>query len=91
LAEAFEAAGTLGLRRVALLSVDDRELRGCADVALIVPFAEPGHVRAVHAVLIQLLADLVEEWLGAVPTAGPAKAVENVRTLSRRGQTRELV
>jgi glycosyltransferase involved in cell wall biosynthesis/phosphoheptose isomerase len=91
LAEAFEAAGTLGLRRVALLSVDDRELRGCADIALIVPFAEPGHVRAVHAVLIQLLADLVEEWLGAVPTAGPAKAVENARTSSRRGQIRALV
>jgi D-inositol-3-phosphate glycosyltransferase len=91
LIEALETARARGLRRIALLGADDSDLRDCADVALIVPSSEPSHVRAVHAVLTVLLADLVEERLRAAPPPRPAEVAEHAPRSSRRGRTRELV
>jgi glycosyltransferase involved in cell wall biosynthesis/phosphoheptose isomerase len=87
LAEAFEAARSRGLRRVALLGAADAELRHAADVALIAPSSDPAHVRGVHTVLIHLLADLVEERLGAAP-AGPPHG--GARPKKHRGRAREM-
>ncbi len=92
LAEAFEAARARGVRRVTLLGADDAELRDGADVALIVPSSEPARVRQVHAVLIHLLADLVEERLtSAAQSVLSLEAAQRAKRPGRRGRARELV
>jgi glycosyltransferase involved in cell wall biosynthesis/phosphoheptose isomerase len=89
LAEAFEAARARGLRRVALLGAADGELRHAVDVALIVPSSDPAHVRGVHTVLIQLLADLVEERL-ASSTAGPRESARSRKPTGEGRRAREM-
>jgi glycosyltransferase involved in cell wall biosynthesis/phosphoheptose isomerase len=63
LMEASETAHRLGLRCIALVSVDGGELRELADIALIVPSTEPRHIQGVHLFLIHLLSGLIEERL----------------------------
>jgi D-inositol-3-phosphate glycosyltransferase len=85
--EAFATARDLGLRCVALLGSDGRELRELADVALTVPSLDTAHVQEVHLVLIHMLCGLVE---GRILTAATSeqRAVPTANVFSRRTDRR---
>ncbi len=60
---AFERARELGLSTVAVLGHDGGDLRDLADVPLVVPSTDPQRIQEVHAVIVHLLAELVERRL----------------------------
>ena len=61
--QAFETARQQGLRTVALLGGDGGDLRGLADISIIVPSKAPQHIQEVQIFVIHLLCELVEERL----------------------------
>ena len=63
LLQAFETARQQGLRTVALLGGDGGDLRGLADISIIVPSKAPQHIQEVQIFVIHLLCELVEEQL----------------------------
>ena len=63
LLQAFETARQQGLRTVALLGGDGGDLRGLADISIIVPSKAPQHIQEVQIFVIHLLCELVEERL----------------------------
>jgi glycosyltransferase involved in cell wall biosynthesis/phosphoheptose isomerase len=79
---AFEAGCVRGLSRVALLGGGGGDVRGLADVALVVPSDDPPRVREVQLVLLHLLCGLVEDRLAG----GPARAAPE--TSAPRGAPR---
>ncbi len=60
---AFEVARVRGLRTLALVGRDGGELRGLADIAVVVPAADTQHIQEVHTVLVHTLCEIVEEAL----------------------------
>jgi phosphoheptose isomerase len=80
LVDAFEAARARGVRCVALVGGDGDALRERADVALVVPSAEPPRVREMHLLLLDLLCDSVADR----PTS------RALRRAARRGRGAEV-
>ena len=65
LVHAFEAARGRGLRCLAILGSNAGDLRHLADVPIIAPLSDAHRIREVHAVVLHLLCELVEERLSA--------------------------
>lgn len=63
LVRAFEAAHGLGLRSIAIVGADPGDLRPLADVVIAVPSADAARVGEIHAVVLHLVCDLLEERL----------------------------
>jgi glycosyltransferase involved in cell wall biosynthesis/phosphoheptose isomerase len=94
---AFERARELGLGTLALIGGDGGDLAALADVALVVPALDTQRIQEVHAVIVHLLAELVEQrladagWFPQPARRAPvAVTVEPQRTAARvrreRGQ-----
>lgn len=60
---AFESAKRLNLTTIALLGGDGGELRGLADIAIVVPAYETQRIQEVQILIIHLLCELIEEQL----------------------------
>jgi phosphoheptose isomerase len=74
LVHAFEAARRRGMTCLALLGGDGGELRGAADLGVVVPSADTQHIQEMHIVAIHVLCELIEQQLGtAQPDAGEAR------------------
>ena len=76
LVRAFEAARARGLRTLALLGRDGGDLRGLADVAVVVPAADTQHIQEVHTVLVHVLCEIVEDRLGEAGWFRPDERLE---------------
>jgi phosphoheptose isomerase len=63
LLRAFERARDIGLGTVALLGRDGGELRALTDLPLVVPAVDTQRIQEVHAVIVHLLAEIVEARL----------------------------
>ncbi|MFL5755147.1 MAG: glycosyltransferase [Chloroflexota bacterium] len=63
LVDALVAARQKGLRTLALVGGDGTELRGIADVAIVVPSTDRQHIEEVHTVLLNVLAEVAERRL----------------------------
>jgi phosphoheptose isomerase len=81
---AFEVAQRQGLSRVALLGGDGGELRGLADVSVVVPSTDVQHIQEVHLVAIHMICALLEERLKAHPLPSPEAQVQEHRVSEGR-------
>ena len=75
---AFEAAGILGMRRLALLGRDGGPLLALADAAVVVPSASTPRIQEVHALLMHEICAAVEadpRILPAPPREAPGPAL----------------
>ena len=83
LVKAFEAAGDVGMTRVALLGCDGGDLREMSDVAVIVPAWDTQRIQEVHSVLLHVLCELIEDEL-----AGSERPSDAVAANAPRGRPR---
>lgn len=60
---AFEAARRLGIRTVALLGKDGGQLKGLADLAIVVPGLTTDRIQEVHIKLVHIVIETVERGL----------------------------
>ncbi|MDQ3871703.1 MAG: glycosyltransferase, partial [Chloroflexota bacterium] len=82
--QAFDAAKSRGMLRIALVGGDGGELRDLADIALIVPVEDTQHIQETHTVLIHLLCELVEERLSSARTFAAASPVRDMWRIEDR-------
>lgn len=80
LVHAFEAARGRGLRCLAVVGSHAGDLRHLADVPIVAPLSDAHHIHEVHAVVLPLLCELVEERLAGRRTVGavPGRDVDDM-------------
>ena len=77
LLRAFEVAGCIGLRRLALLGRDGGPLLPLTDAAVVVPSSSTPRIQEVHALLLHEICAMVEDAVAsAAPTPLPREAAE---------------
>ena len=78
---AFDAAAGVGMTRLALLGNDGGDVRALSDVAIVVPASDTQRIQEVHAVLLHLLCELIEDSLVGSTSVG---AEERLRLVGSR-------
>lgn len=61
--QAFEAAESRGIQRLALLGKDGGELNALADVSIVIPSFDTQRIQEAHILVLHLISELVEEQL----------------------------